>query len=379
MSQWTTYHLKPKPGAGFHFGLRGLEQEDSASHCPSDTLFAALIATAADLDGNAGVGAFIKPFDGGQPPFLLTSVFPRVGSLPLYPFPFIKVELTEARGQRKLLKKLRYVSPAIFSRIINRQPLDEYAKEKKGVFLQSGQVWLTAGEIDMLPSDWRELAPDDVKKRQDWREWLTDEKGRQWLREQKVWRSQSIDRVTVDRVSSASSIYRIGRTVYAPGCGLWFGTQWPSGLNSTMQEQLETLLLHLGDRGLGGERSIGYGQFAWETGTMLDLPEHTPDSPTLTLSRYLPCKKELPAALQGSASYRLEAVSGWLNASGHKAQRRKQVRMLAEGSVFQPMGAGPWGLLADVRPAGWNDHPIWRYGYACPVSIRPQEVNNATN
>ncbi|HEY73861.1 MAG: type III-A CRISPR-associated RAMP protein Csm4 [Anaerolineaceae bacterium 4572_32.1] len=375
MPQWTTYHLTPKPGAGFHFGLRGLEQESSASHCPSDTLFAALVATAANLNGDAGARAFTKPFEdeNREPPWLLTSAFPRAGNLPLYPFPFVRVELTEKPGQRKLFKNLRYVSPAIFARIINRQPLDEYAdKEKeKGVFLQRGQVWLTVDEIDALPGAWRELTPNDVKKRKGWRKWLTGEEGRQWLREQKVWQSTPVDRVTVDRVASASAIYRIGRTVYAPGCGLWFGAQWPDGIDTGAQTQLETLLSYLGDRGLGGERSVGYGQFTWETGALPNLPGHAPDGPALTLARYLPRKEELPAVLQGDdASYRLAAVAGWLNAPGHRAQRRRQVRVLTEGSVFQTSGAGPWGRLADVCPDGWNSHSIWRYGYACPVGVK---------
>jgi len=357
MAHWTIYRLEPKPGAGFHFGLRGLEQEDSAPHCPSDTLFAALVATLADLEGDAGVRAFTAPFQNGQPPFLLTSAFPCAGDLPLLPFPFIKVKLTEKRGQRKLLKRLRYVSPVIFRRILDRQSLDAYAgggnenEDRRGLFLQGGQVWIAAEETERLPQAWRELTPER-------------------LREQKMWQSKPVDRVTVDRVASASSIYRIGRTVYAPGCGLWFGVQWPSGPDSAAQEQLETLLYHLGDRGLGGERSVGYGQFTWEQATAFDLPERAPDGPALTLSRYLPRQEELPAVLQGDASYRLAAVAGWLNAPGHKAQRRRQVRMLAEGSVFQTSGAGPWGRLADARPNGWDDHPIWRYGYACPVGVK---------
>jgi len=377
--QWTTYRLKPKPGAGFHFGLRGLEQEDSAPHCPSDTLFAALVATLADLEGADGVAAFAAPFERGQPPFLLTSVFPRVGDLPLLPFPSRKVNLTPEPGQRKLFKRLRYVSPVVFRRILAGKPMEAYTDEEgEGAFLQRGQVWLAADEIDALPDNWRGLLPEDVKKRKDWRAWLPGKRGRQWLREQKVWQSQPVDRVTVDRVASASAVYRIGRTVYAPGCGLWFGVQWPSDPDPDMWTQLETLLAHLGDRGLGGERSIGYGQFTLEPKPpVFDLPEMTPDGPALTLSRYLPQSGELPAALQGVASYRLVPVAGWLNAPGKKAQRRKQVRLLAEGSIFQPVGPGPWGRLADVRPAGWEGHPIWRYGYACPVGVQPQEVDDA--
>jgi CRISPR-associated protein Csm4 len=357
MAQWTLYRLEPKPGAGFHFGLRGLEGEESAAHCPSDTLFAALVTVLGEVAGADGLASFVNAFAGETPPFLFTSAFPRAGDLPLLPLPFLPIALTPQPGQRKLLKRLRYVSPAIFRRIIAGQPLDEYAGTR-GAFLNDGQVWIAAEEMVHLPVPWQKLAPDR-------------------LREQPVWRTAVVDRVTVDRTSSASAVYRIGRTVYAPGCGLWVGVRWPGAPDPAAQEQWETLLAHLGDRGLGGKRSVGYGQFASAPlPTALDLPEATAGRPALTLSRYLPAPQELPAALQGAAAYRLEAVAGWLNAPGHKAQRRKQVRMLAEGSVFQPVGAGPWGRLADVRPVGWNAHPVWRYGYACPVGV-PQEARDA--
>jgi len=283
----------------------------------------------------------------------------------------VRVELTPRPGRRKLLKRLRYVSPVIFHRILAGEAIDAYADPQgRGAFLQRGRVWIAADEIDALPAEWRGLTPDRVKRRQNWRAWLLGEEGRRWLREQKVWGSDPVDRVTVDRVSSASAVYRIGRTVYAPGCGLWFGAQWPDGVEAAAQAQLETLLAHLGDRGLGGERSVGYGQFTLEQEPLpLELPRRHPGQPALTLSRYLPRQDELPAALQGRASYRLVAVAGWLNAPGSRAQRRRQVRLLGAGSVFEPAGARPWGRLADVRPAGWQAHPIWRYGYACPVGV----------
>ncbi len=357
MTEWTIYRFKPKLGTGFHFGLRGLEQEDSAAHCPSDTLFAALVATLGDLKGTAGVDAFTVPFEEGTPPFLLTSAFPIAGSLPLLPRPFAYVDLTPMPGQRKLLKRLAYVSPAIFRRILAGSSMDDYAGEK-GAFLQGGKVWIAAGEIERLPETWRDL----------------DEER---LREKKVWDSTPVDRVAVDRVSSASSIYRIGRTTYAPGCGLWAGVQWPQGINAAARSQLETLLAHLGDRGLGGERSVGYGQFKMET-TGLDLGLPLVDSGrALTLSRYLPRREELPDALQGGAAYRLAPVAGWLGAPGHAARRRRQVRFLVEGAVFEPVGTGSWGRLADVRPAGWDGFPIWRYGYACPVGVPAGEGSDA--
>jgi CRISPR-associated protein Csm4 len=350
MSEWTTYGLQPKVGGGFHFGLLGLEQEESAPHCPSDTVFAALVATLADLEGDEGVRAFTAPLEEGRPPFLLTSAFPRAGTLPLLPVPSLKLNLTPEPGQRKLFKRLRYVSPMIFKRALAGDSLDGYiGSQGKGAFLQEGRVWVTRAEREALPVQWRHLPYDE-------------------LREEKVWLSSSVDRVTVDRVSSASAVYRMGRTVYASGCGLWMGIQWPDGVDEVIQDQLNVLLAHLADRGLGGERSVGYGQFTLQLDPLdLDLPTPTDAEPVLTLSRYLPRVDELPGALRGRASYSLDAVAGWLAAPGERAQRRRQVRLLSEGSVFEPTASRPWGRLADLRPEGWDAHPIWRWGYACPV------------
>lgn len=357
MTTWTYYRLDPKPGAGFHFGLRGLEGETSAEHCPSDTLFAALVATLADLDRPEAVRGFVAPFEAGEPPFLLSSLFPRAGDLPLLPLPRLKIELTPERGQRKLLKRLRYVSPRLFRAILARETVDGYAKDGgQGCFLQEGQVWLSVDEKSALPKAWRELGPEA-------------------LREQKVWQAKAVDRVTIDRASSASAVYRVGRTVYAPACGLWLGVQWPRGMETAARQQVETLLTHLGDRGLGGERSVGYGQFEWaETTFSLDLP--AADGPyALTLSRYLPATDELPAVLREDASYGLVSVVGWLGSPQGAAYRRKSLRMLTEGSVLHAAGrSGPWGRLADVQPEIWQAHPIWRYGFACPVGLEERHA-----
>jgi CRISPR-associated protein Csm4 len=354
MAQWTYYRLEPKAGAGFHFGERGLEQEGSGTHCPSDTLFAALVATLVDLDGSAAAAAFSEPFRQRRSPFLLTSLFPCTGDLPLLPVPRVRFNLTERPGQRKLLKRLRYVSPRILNGMLAGADLDPYRDEaQQGRFLQDGRVWLSAGEQAALPPTWRDLAP-------------------QPLRQQQVWRAPPVDRVTIDRVSSASSVYRIGRTAYAPGCGLWLGVQWPGEVDGGTRQQLENLLLHLGDRGIGGERSVGYGQFHLDAASFdLALPKAGGPS-FLTLSRYVPHASELPGALAPGAAYGLTAVSGWLESPAGAARRRRSLRMLVEGSVLRAEGRdGPYGCLVDVAPAGWDAHPVWRYGYACPVGVAP--------
>jgi CRISPR-associated protein Csm4 len=277
----------------------------------------------------------------------------------LLPAPRLRFELKQKPGRRKLLKRLRYVSPALFRRILRGQMLDDYAREDAdgpGRFLQGGRVWLTTEELARLPEAWRDLSIHE-------------------LRRQKVWGSAAVDRVAIDRAAASSEVFRIGRTVYAPGCGLWLGVQWPGGVDAAAREQLETLLHHLGDRGLGGERSVGYGQFYLEEAPFaLKLPDPTPTR-NLTLSRYLPAEAELPDVLRGTdphaASYGLVNVVGWLGSPQGPARRRRSLRMLDEGSVLHTgAGDGPWGWMADVRPQGWTAHPVWRYGFACPVGVK---------
>lgn len=379
MTTWTSYRIAPKAGGGFHFGRQGLEQERSAPSCASDTLVAALVATQADLAGAEGVAALIAPDDAGGPPFTLTSAFPCAGSLPLLPRPFVLAPFKPGPGQRKLLKRLQFVSPAIFRRWILGDRLDAYADPKagKGRFLQDGKVWIATEEIADLPDTWADAVPKIVADQwADWRAWVAAEAdGAAWLRARKVWQAQPVDRVTVDRITAASAVYRIGRTVYAPGCGLWFAVRWPDAPDPALRACLEILLAHLGDRGLGGERSIGYGQFEWHAlDAGLDLPDPEPGGAVLTLARYLPRRAALPEALRYSnTAYRLDAVGGWLGTPEGPARRRRRVHLLTEGSVFKPTGEAPWGRVADVRPEGWDAHPIWRWGYACPVGVQIPE------
>jgi CRISPR-associated protein Csm4 len=265
------------------------------------------------------------------------------------------VELTPQPGQRKLLKRMRYVSPALLRAILAGDKLDAYADEgdaSRGRFVQDGKVWLGADEVKRLPQDWQDLTPAT-------------------LRAQKVWDCDAVDRVAIDRASSASAVYRAGRTTYAPGCGLWLGVQWPGGVDADAKAQLETLLAHLGDQGLGGDRSVGYGQFCLkEDAFSLDLP--APDGArALTLARYLPHEDELPDVLGPGASYGLVNVVGWLGSPQGAARRRKGLRMLAEGSVLPTATRpAPWGRLENVAPDDWHAHPVWRYGYACPAGVR---------
>lgn len=353
------YRLVPREGGGFHFGREGRELEASAESLPSDSLTAALIAVYAATYGDPA--NFIQPWLKRQPPFVLSSVFPYVGDIPLLPMPRLRVEFRSDGdpGIRKRLKGLRYVSPLILTALLTGQHMDEHWTPTGPRFgLQGGAVWLHPDERALLPEEWQQM-PESL------------------LSEKNIWKNSIVPRVTVDRASNSSTIYQAGRTVFASGCGLWFLADIRD-----QRELLDDLLMELSLRGIGGERSAGYGAF--NVGNPLplpDLPLPNDAKRVMTLSRYHPHRDELAAGVLGkTAAYELVRVGGWLASPYGPAQRRRQVRMIEAGSVLEKLeNKGVIGQLVDVAPAydqpGAPSHPVYRSGFALPVGVTaPVEV-----
>ncbi|MFN3928223.1 MAG: type III-A CRISPR-associated RAMP protein Csm4 [Thermoflexus sp.] len=374
MAELTVYRLAFR--GGFHLGARGVNLEESAETLPSDTLFAAFVDAFFRLLGD-GEG-FAKPFEDGDPPFLLTSAFPFAGDVRFFPMP---VPLDRwfspetLRKRLKDLKRVRFVSEALFRRMLDGEKMDGWLFPEKeeedpvrGTALQGGTFWLTVEEAKGLPTQMRvNLAtqrPIPLRA----------------LPRHAVFRSQQVPRVTLDRISSASNIFHAGRIVFSPGCGLWFGVQWRRN-DPAFRNLLQQALAVLADDGLGGERTIGYGGFRWEEDPQaLTLPDSSEGGLIWLLSRYHPREDELPRALTESPGYALTAVAGWLRTWQGAAQRRQRLWLVAEGSLVRAVGPGPWGDLSDVRPRYRNPegdlpHPVWRYGFALGAGVK--EVSDA--
>lgn len=348
MPQLTNYHLTfPR---GIHIGAGGVESvEKSRESVPSDTLFAALLDTWRHLGRDVNE---ILPED-GEPAFRVTSAFPFAGGVRFYPKPLdlrelFKEETLKAESAGKRLKKIRYISEKLLLKAAGGEyldgflfPEDENEDPKTGIALQGGVFWMLPEEIKDLPEAWR--LPE-----KDW--WL--------LRRKKVYESQTAPRVTVDRISSASNLFQSERVIFNTGCGLWFGAV---GQTSSLSE----LLTVLGDSGLGGERTVGYGHFTWEPKGELQL--EAPQSAAYLLSRWHPKADEINL-LQKNSAYKLEAVEGWLRTPENAAaQRRKRLWLVSEGSLI---AGNPQGDAVDVRPeydakSGETiPHPVYRSGFA---------------
>lgn len=338
-------------GDGFHFGRHGLEKEESGVHFPSDSLFAAAIARMAALYGNEVVDAFGSPFLDDDPPLVMSSAFPRAGEVLFFPLPLHRKALNDTKEHAprpKALKKIQYVSESVFRELL---------KDKKSLFDMWGDVcMLHDKKVLYLPGE-ADLLPEVVRTGQE-----------------PIWKIERRPHVTIGRAAQDSSLYHIGRAAFNTKCGLWFAIHWRNKQNAVI-EQFEAALKELGDAGLGGVRSRGYGACNIEKVEKLNLPTPTADQPWLTLSRYLPKDQAEAKALSDErAAYAIETVRGWVSSSVDAAQRRRTVNMLTEGSVIGPLDTDHPGQMVDVQPKYDNTeplgHPVWRNGIALAVGLQ---------
>jgi CRISPR-associated protein Csm4 len=340
-------------GDSFHFGRRGLGLEESSVSFPSDSLFAALVARKAILHGDQETAAFGKDFKKRKPPFVLTSAFPRAGKVRFFPPPMLKLGTLPADGPRpKKLKRVQFVSERVFRRLIAGESLaslwgqTEKAHQDTIVFFDE--------ERERFPKAFRQTEP----------------------RKLQLWKVVRRPRVTIERHSSASSIYHSGQTAFNHGCGLWFGIQWIKDGHEQVAEQVQCLLDDLGHAGLGGERSSGFGVCQFKRIETLTFPD--PEGSYWTnLSRYLIHETETDLLRAPQAAYALQNVGGWVGTLESKAQRRRSLNLLVEGSVLGATDHQPPGQMVDVQPDydGQQplDHEVWRNGFAVAVGVQVEE------
>lgn len=377
--------FKLAPRTAFHFGQRGVGVEGTQVFCHADTLFSALCLTLRELDpgGSAALTALVEQFPRqghptGPPPFRLTSAFPYAGDVLFFPKPLVPGKLKPAVGQEhgKTLKEVKFVSQGIFTAWLNNEALDDYLKDEN--FLHGGDLWVTPVERESLEA-FRDAETGKIR----------------------LWKSEPVPRVTVDRVTSRSAVYQAGRVRYRRvelkngelRAGLWVLVDWldeerppfiaPNfGGEIKGASWLTKLFMVLGDSGIGGERSAGYGQFDLEGPTdfagfgILGVGERW-----LTLATYHPRPDEVGegGVLGKGCSYTLLIRRGWVASPEGMSLRRPLVRVLGEGSVLHHPVDGArksYGDLADVTPAVMNPgneatggHKVWRYGIAFPVPV----------
>ena len=331
MLKHVTYHLNFR--SSLHLGRRGVGLEETEISIPADTLFSAICQTWRTFYGEECLTEFLAQYKTGEP-FLLTSAFPFAGDIRFFPKPLIDLKV-HADDDRKKLKKVRYLSERRFRQIVN----DDSIAFESNDFINDGQLWIHADERAQFQDN------------------------------PIVWKPDKRPRVTVDRQSSASEIWYLGNVKFSEGCGLWFDAKFEA---EETQTRIETILRVLGDTGIGGERSAGYGIFDLHS-KPAEIESDREMDRFVTLSPVCPRDaNELNRLIQddvgqGDVGYMLEERSGWIGSAEGSHLRRQQVWMFAEGSVLRGNGRRV-GRLVDLKPDSCP-HPVWRYAYAWPLKI----------
>lgn len=339
------YRLEPR--SAFHFGERGVGLEETAETFRSDSLFSALCSVVREGWGTERVEALLRAFlERPEPPFRLSSCFPYAGEVLFFPRPMLALAGQPAAEAAKRLKNTRFVSHGLFARWVAGDDLERETEAAN--FLSESHAWVSAAERAKLAGILPQAGGAEAERRA-------------------LWAKTEVPRVTVDRASSASLVYRCGRLAFRPGCGLYFLVEWR---DEAWRGLLEQALRALGDAGLGGRRSAGYGQFEPRLPAEgLELAAADRPGALLTLALYWPTAEEVAAGvLGGPARYDLVSRYGWMWSPDGRALRRRQVRMVAEGSLLAPVHPA-LGALADVTPRAFAAHRVYRYGLAFPLGV----------
>lgn len=347
-----SYLLQPR--APFHFGVRGVGIEATALTARSDTLFSALCLTLRELYGQAELESFLSQFPTAKeperdPPLLLAAGLPYAGNVRFYPRPLLPVPgLKGDRAKQKDQKKITLVSETIFQAWISGGDVQQhYTRDNLLHDGLRGRVWVTADERVALAN-----------------RFLDEDTG-----QVRLWTVGDVSRVTVDRISSASSVYQAGQVRFNPGAGLHLLVAWR---DEGWRDRFWNALLVLGDAGLGGERSSGYGLFTPLEPQPVSLPNLAEAKLWVTLASCWPLPGQ-EGVLGPGAAYRLENRRGWMDSPEGRNLRRKSVHLLEPGSVLCALSRRTvYGGLANVTPKVFTAHPVWCYGLAFPVGYRPQ-------
>lgn len=285
---------------GLHLSPHELSLDDSLCVIPADTIFSALLWAWVRQGGNAA--AWLEPFLRGDPPFLITSAFPRS-------------------------EKGLYFPKPLYLRLTGEWRHTEFLSETDFYKLAKGKSEGPKGE------------------------------------KPEFWEIKQIPRVTLDRFTNQSNLFFVGRVHFRPNCGLWFGVAWLRPTERcqelSFREAFEHALRELTETGLGGDRHVGYGRFAYEVLDEVNWPDPRSSEYGVLLSRLWPKEEELPL-LRKSLAWRFVEVSGWAETqAGHV--RRNRARLVKEGSVLP---SGIRGGMVDLTPKNFTAHRIWRYGLA---------------
>ncbi len=330
--------LSPLHASSGGFGLGSTEEI-----IRSDTLFSAICSEAAALFDEKTMDEIF--FNIAEPKIFLSSAFPYFDGQLFFPKPLSWRptnfnQLTS--DDRKQLNKVDYVSLALFKKMLAGEPLDFPIRQEDEENLQ---YWVIASKC------WCEKRfPEENFK---------------------LFKILEMPRVTIDRTSQEATLFHLAQIEFRKNAGLFFLGKFR---HENACKHFETALYALAETGIGGDRSVGKGQFQiLGKPEEFEFPELTNAKGFVTLSLFLPEKNELSALDLKKSSYGFTLRQGWIH---HTTLRRRTFRMFTEGSVFEVIKgqAAANGKLAlalhqSEFPA-FITHNVYRSGLAFTLPMR---------
>jgi CRISPR-associated protein Csm4 len=321
------------------FGATGIGLEETDLTLESDGLVSAFLNALAVSEGSAAVESFIQESQNGKPPAVFSSLFPfgpdpldnskTVSVLPK-PLAIPSASKETLRDLGKDLKKLRWLRPQDAAAWLGPKPL-------------------SPEEVDSIVNRCRLLAKPVGEHAET--AWFAEE-----LR----------PRVALDRVHAGSALWACAAIRFVPGAGLY-------GLVAIRPGWLprwQTTMRLLGEMGLGGERTYGFGEFEiegplplgddWSALLALSPPRY------LLLSTFFPTPEERLHLAEALEAWDFVERRGFV-VTGRQTTtlKRKRVRLLVPGTVMRrPLR----GAFADVTPDDYEAlglrHRVYRCGLA---------------
>lgn len=165
-------------------------------------------------------------------------------------------------------------------------------------------------------------------------------------------------RVSIDRIRNTSNIYYISYYYLPSDVGMWFFIQ----VHPEIQNEIFTAIRILGDEGIGGEKTYGFGMFQVSF-QEYSIPSFDNQSFYLNLSLTNPLEEELESILY----YSIKTRKGYMYSPYVSGVTQPEVNVIEEGSVFKKELRG---RILDVTPKNFNKHKIYKYFRSFCIPIK---------
>ena len=244
----------------------------------------------------------------------------------------------------KIVKKIKYVSLGAF-RLLQGAWQDEekyFNFDLLDLKILGGNFACTAEEVEGL-----ELDNDSFEKI-------------------KLFTVNSTPRVVVSRLNDEAEnfYYQEGMEVIYQQMGNYLISPFMYFIcQGDLDRRLTAIIRFAADEGLGGKRSQGFGFL----GRVVE--EEWPDDLFLTKGQYYVSLSSIFPGLEEVNNllyYELVERSGYIYSKYGRSLRKKQVRLLKEGSVFSGKISGQ---IVDISPEAFNEHKIYLNGKAFLIPV----------